>query len=109
MFQPLHNLMTIVADEKKPTAGGLVMPDNFTDVFLTGIVRAVGHGVLANREEVGTVDVGDRVMVIQHRQQGPGGSRVMPYPKINDDGIECILCNVQEVIGVITSNHVDNS
>jgi co-chaperonin GroES (HSP10) len=48
-FKPLHSLVTVVLDLKDlKTSGGLVLPDNFGDIFLTGTVRAAGPGVKAS-------------------------------------------------------------
>jgi co-chaperonin GroES (HSP10) len=102
MFQPLHGLVTIVLDPKdNKTPGGLVMPDNYEGVFLTGTVRAVGCG---RRLESGYRDtlplqVGHRVLIAQHRN--PQNGRTMPYPTLIDDGVSCIICDHTEVLGVM--------
>ena len=105
MLKPLHSLVTIVLDKKdKKTSGGLILPDNYGDIFLTGVVRAVGPGVKGSEgyEAIPDLIRGDHVMLAQHSQQGPGGqARVMPYPTIKDDGIECVICNCSDILGVI--------
>jgi co-chaperonin GroES (HSP10) len=97
--------VTVVIDKKdKKTAGGLILPDNYGDIFLTGVVRAVGPGVKSSEgyEAIPDMKPGDRVMLAQHSQAGPGGqSRVMPYPEIEDDGVKCVICNCSDILGVI--------
>jgi chaperonin GroES len=105
MFAPLHNLVTVVLDPKKSTTeGGLVLPETFQDVFVTGVIRAVGPGrALENGEkEQLAVFPGDRVMFAQHCEQGPGGRRrMLPYPVLTDEGVECSLLNYTDILGVV--------
>jgi co-chaperonin GroES (HSP10) len=107
MFKPLGSLCTIVLDPKaKETPGGLVLPDNFGEIFLTGVVRAVGPGgrIDAGVRNTPDVEVGDRVMIAQHVQHGGNGqSRVIPFPTIKDDGVDCIICSADELLGVVES------
>jgi co-chaperonin GroES (HSP10) len=99
MFQPLHSLVTIVMDPKdKKTPGGLVMPDNFHDVFATGVIRAVGTSPDIKAKP------GDRVMIAQHTQRDQrGNQRVMPFPTILDEGVSCVICDHTEILGVVES------
>jgi co-chaperonin GroES (HSP10) len=101
MFKPLGNLLTVVQDPpSKKTPGGLVMPDNFGEVFITGVVRAVGPG---HYDGGVLIEVrpqpGDRVMIAQHTD--PRNGRVMPYPTIIDDGTKCLILNESEVLGIV--------
>lgn len=103
MFQPIHAFVTVVLDPKnKKTPGGLVLPDGFGDIFITGVVRAVGPGRWDGGKQI-TPDVkpGDRVMLAQHQQQTQQGSRVTPYPVVLDDGTPCALCDITDIIGII--------
>ena len=106
MFKPLHNLVTVVVDQKETmTSGGLVLPDNFQDVFITGAVRAVGPGRWcegAPHRIVPDVEPGDRVLVAQHVQQGPNGARrAMSYPEFDDGGVKCVLVNDSDILGIV--------
>jgi co-chaperonin GroES (HSP10) len=104
MFQPNHNLVTVVLDPKDSlTKGGLILPENFEDVFRTGTVRAVGPGQWLDSGKRARPDLnpGDRVMLAQHRAQGPGGARVIPYPNFLDDGTMVIICDATDILGVI--------
>jgi co-chaperonin GroES (HSP10) len=52
VFQPIHAFVTVVLDPKnKKTPGGLVLPDGFGDIFITGVVRlsAPAGGTAASR------------------------------------------------------------
>jgi co-chaperonin GroES (HSP10) len=102
MFQPLHGLVTIVLDKKDPkTEGGLHLPDTFAGVFLTGTIRAVGLGSVDKTMGRPMLLPGDKVLIAQHVQVGPQGRKVQAYPTIMDNGVECILCDHSEVMGVI--------
>lgn len=103
MFQPLGNLITVVQDPKKgKTAGGLVLPDNFGEVFITGVVRAVGPGHYDGGLLIRPVPKpGDRVMIAQHTD--PRTGRVLPYPCIVDEGQSCLILNESEILGIIES------
>ena len=103
MFVPHHNLVTVVLDKKDKTPGGLILPDIYAEVFITGTVRAVGVG---HRLDTGDLDApslckGDRVMIAQHVQQQGNQRRVQSFPEIEDDGVKCILCDYTDVLGVI--------
>ena len=103
MFVPHHNLVTVVLDKKDKTPGGLILPDIYAEVFITGTVRAVGVG---HRLDTGDLDApslckGDRVMIAQHVQQQGQRRLVQKYPEIEDDGVACILCDYTDVLGVI--------
>ena len=104
MFQPHHALITVILDAKKDrTKGGLVLPDSFGDILVTGTVRAVGTGVM----EGGTLNrpplqAGDRVVVAQQTQRRQNGSsQVVPFPDIDDDGVKCVLVNYADIWGVV--------
>ena len=107
MFQPLHNLVTVVLDPRKATTtGGLILPDTFKDIFITGVVRAVGTGRALENGEKESIPVcpGDRVMIAQHVEQGGGGRRhIVGYPEIVDDGVTCVIVNHTEIIGKIVN------
>jgi co-chaperonin GroES (HSP10) len=101
MFEPLGSLLTVVQDPKTgKTAGGVVLPDNFGEVFITGVVRAVGPGHYDAGVLIEVVpQPGDRVMIAQHTD--PRTGRVMPYPTIIDDGVKCLILNESEVLGIV--------
>ena len=102
MFQPLHNLVTVVSDKKdSKTAGGLLLPDNFAGQFITGIVRSVGPGLKEEPALYGSLSPGSHVLIAQHMERTPTGMRVQEYPTLDDDGIQVSLCNVQEILGII--------
>lgn len=105
MFQPLHALITVVLDAKEgKTKGGLILPDNFDDVLVTGTVRAVGTGIMENGVlNVPPIYAGQRVVVAQQTQRRQNGSnQIIPFPEIEDDGVKCVLINYQDIWGTIT-------
>ena len=107
MFAPLHGLVTVVLDPKNSkTPGGLFLPDNYDGVFLTGTIRAVGSGRRLENGDRDTLALhpGDRVLIASHRD--PRTGKVMLYPKINDDGAECIICDHTECLGVTKTTDV---
>ena len=102
MFQPLHWLITVVLDPKEQkTPGGLVLPENYAGVFVTGTVRAVGLGKPMDNGElfVPPLHPGDRVMLARHRD--PRTGRPMEYPTVVDEGVLCIICDYTEIQGVV--------
>jgi len=104
MFQPLRCFCTVVLDPaNKKTPGGLVLPDGFADIFITGVIRAVGTGWMndGGYMVVPQIQPGDRVMIMKHQQHGPNGPRVMDYPVLTDDGVACILCDYTDIAGIV--------
>jgi co-chaperonin GroES (HSP10) len=112
MFKPLHQFVTVVLDKKDKTPGGLVLPDGFGEVFVTGVVRAVGTGRMSETTIgltlVPAIKVGQRVMLAYHQQQGPRGERrVMKYPVLQDEDVACILCDYTDIVGVVEESPVN--
>jgi chaperonin GroES len=107
LFQPCHNLVTVVPDPKNSkTKGGLHLPDTFAEIFLTGTVRAIGPGRLTDTGYVAHpgLKVGDKVMLAQHSQTTQGGQRrVQEFPTVLDEGVTVLICDVSEILGVVES------
>lgn len=113
MFRPLHGLVTVVLDPKdKMTKGGLALPDNFGDIFITGTIRAVGPRAYGFTDDLATGDPdevggylkpGVRVMIAQHGATNPrtGQQSIQAYPEIEDDGVKCSIMDQTEILGII--------
>ena len=109
MFRPLHSLVTIVPDKAADkTAGGLVLPTSFKNDFMTGIVRRIGPGravdTAAGVAHMDGPDLkpGDRVvLMVRHRQVGKDQYAPIPYPDFDDNGVTVILCNFDDIVGII--------
>jgi len=107
MFKPLHSLVTVVLDPKDNlTKGGLVLPDNYGGVYLTGVVRALGpaargFGSDDPLNQPFFIHPGQRVFIAQQTERTQHGTRIKPYPVIEDDGVKCILCDQSDILGVI--------
>ena len=102
MFQPLHRLVTVVLDEKNSDSK-IVLPDNYEESLVTGVIRAVSPLIKKEKEEFGNLSPGSHVLLAQ--QPGQRG-QIQPFPTLDDDGITVTLCNVHEILGIIIDDAV---
>lgn len=99
MFKPLHTLLTVKLDPKEGmTSGGIHLPDDYYDLFVTGTVVAVGPHISSDDDI--PVEAGTRVVLVQQSQRDAGGNtRVAPFQTIQDGDKSYVLANISDVVG----------
>jgi co-chaperonin GroES (HSP10) len=110
MFRPLHGLVSVILDPKeKTTKGGIVLPDNFGDIFATGTIQAVGPDALGRQDNGSETDPpsmltpGMRVIIAQHSHRHPQTGQVIvePYPVIEDNGVKITVLSHGDIFGIV--------